>query len=155
QLGSDFYTVIKEAGHTLWQKFGGEIDKKDSNGWTPLLINTENDKIIQLLLAAGVQVDQALNNDATALYIAAQNGHIDSARTLLAAGAKVNQATNDGITPLSKAVENGHTEILKLLLSAKASVNQATNDGITPLSKAVYQGNTYNIKLLLAANAKV
>ena len=59
-------------------------------------------------LEAGAAVDQANNNGATALHIAAQKGPVEVLRTLLEAGAEVNHANNNGGTALHVAAEKGH-----------------------------------------------
>ena len=45
-------------------------------------------------------MDLADKDGATPLYVAANNGHIETIRLLLGAGAKVDLANKDGATPL-------------------------------------------------------
>ena len=58
--------------------------------------------------------------DWTALYGAAQYGHIDVVKALIEVGADVNYSDCDGNTPLTRAVANGHADIVKALIEAGA-----------------------------------
>ena len=52
--------------------------------------------MVSALISAGASVDQAIEDGATPLYIAAHNGHISVVSALISAGASVDQATEDG-----------------------------------------------------------
>ena len=85
---------------------------------------------------------EAMDNDeATALNLAAENGHVDVVKLLLNAKANVEAEDGLGQTPLILATENGHVDAVKLLLNAKA--NTEAEDKIfeqTPLSWAGANG---------------
>ena len=55
---------------------------------------------MKALLESGAEVNHANKNGSTALYVAAQSGHVRATRALLEAGAEVNRAYNKGRTPL-------------------------------------------------------
>ena len=92
-----------------------------------------------------------MNDGATPLFIASQNGHAEVVSLLLGKeGVDVNQATNDGATPLYIASQEGHAEVVSLLLGKEGvDVNQATNDGATPLFIASQNGHAEVVSLLL------
>ena len=60
-------------------------------------------EVVAALIAAGANVDKAMNDGFTPLLAAAENGHHEVVTALLAANATVDLAMNDGRTPLSAA----------------------------------------------------
>lgn len=81
-------------------------------------------------------------NGATALIIAAQQGHEDVVEVLLRAGANPNERSlhnpllfNDGGgTPLTAAAFSGHTAVVQRLIEAGADVNaRRVGDSVTPM----------------------
>ena len=82
---------------------------------------------MRLLLDAKADKDKALQNNATSMFIAAQNGHLEVVRLLLEAKADKNKAANSGeslMTPLVQATLRGHTEIVRLINSDRAAAHQ-------------------------------
>lgn len=78
-----------------------------------------------LLLDAGEVIDLDRRNagGATALLLAAQNGHGGCVRRLLERGADPTVPLKDGgATPLFLAAQEGHREVVELLLAAKRCV---------------------------------
>lgn len=65
----------------------------------------------------------ACQDGATALFIAAQNGHLRILEVLLEHGAKTDAARTDGATPLWIASQMGHDHIVRRLLRAGAKVD--------------------------------
>ncbi|CEG55541.1 Dot/Icm T4SS effector AnkY/LegA9 [Legionella fallonii] len=68
----------------------------------------------------------------TALHWAAQEKHLDCARTLVKAGASLDIKDKDGKTPLHKAVANGDRAMIKMLIEAGASVDIPDNGSKSP-----------------------
>ena len=82
-----------------------DMSETDEDGATPLHIASENGdyKIVDVLLKYDVNgqcVNQMKNKGASALYVAAQNGHDEICRKLLAVGADVDMSRDDGCSPL-------------------------------------------------------
>ncbi|CAJ1437577.1 unnamed protein product [Effrenium voratum] len=69
----------------------------------------------------------------TALYAAAEQGHVDVARCLLAAGADVNKVDENGRTAMYAAALNGHQDVVREFLEAGADKDHTDNEGQTPL----------------------
>ena len=77
--------------------------------------------IVELLIAAGANVNAKANDGATALMVASLSGHKEIVGILIRAGAEVNATTYDGEhTALSIANEEGFAEIAALLIDAGA-----------------------------------
>jgi ankyrin repeat protein len=96
-----------------------------------------------------------MDNGATPLFVAAQNGHETVVRLLATeCQADVNQARDNGATPLLIAARKGYKTIVRVLATeCQADVNQADDDGVTPLLIACAAGTRTIAKLLLKANA--
>jgi len=105
-----------------------------------------------LLAKEGVDVNQAVNDGATPLFVASQKGHTAVVSMLLGKqGVDVNQAMDGGTTPLLTASWHGHTAVVSMLLAKQGvKVNQTAKDGITPLYGASRNGNTAVVERLLA-----
>lgn len=71
----------------------------------------------KLLISAGADVNKALHEEGTPLFIASQQGHIEVVKLLLMAGADKSKALNS-ITALEAAEKRGHVSIVQLLQSS-------------------------------------
>jgi ankyrin repeat protein len=75
------------------------------------------------------------HQDARALHLAIEFGHVEMAKSLLAAGARADNAPDSQRwQPLHYAAFNCEPEIVELLLDKGASPHATTQDGNTPLS---------------------
>lgn len=77
---------------------------------------------------------------ATPIFIASQNGHRAVLLTLLAEGGDPNICRIDGASPLWIAAQMGHDHIVRVLLKSGARVDAVRCDGATPLFKAAHKG---------------
>ena len=79
---------------------------------------------VELLVAAGADLDAPRNTGATPCLIAAMHGHTKALKALIAGGADVSKSTgspqDDDMSPAEYAAQNGHGACLKLLLGAGA-----------------------------------
>ena len=65
-----------------------------------------------------VDVNCAMDDGRTPLYIASDKGHSEVVSMLLAMqGVNVNQGMDDSCTPLFAASQGGHTEVVSMLLA--------------------------------------
>ena len=100
-------------------------------------------------LAPG-QIDATRKSGATALLIAAADGHLEILRLLLDHGASPKVSLPKGATPLYMAAQNGRTEVVnELLARSPAQLNTAETGGVTPLMIACAKGHLETVKLLL------
>ncbi|MFQ5982704.1 MAG: ankyrin repeat domain-containing protein [Woeseiaceae bacterium] len=76
----------------------------------------------------------------SALYFAAQQGDIESARILLEAGADVNAPHVEWGSALNITIASGHEEFAMFLLEQGADPNTSDAWGVSPLHYALYKG---------------
>jgi ankyrin repeat protein len=101
---------------------GAEVDIRDKNGMTPLLLAARkgNREIVKLLLAHGADVNaQDYYLAWTPLILASALGHKEVVKLLLEYGADVDIKDQNGMTALKYAIKNGYKEIVALLKSAR------------------------------------
>lgn len=149
---------------------GADINSKDDDGITPLIIACGGGKILtaKLLISKGADVNyktpiisDSPKDGWTPLHLAARNGHIKIIDLLIANGANVNATKADGWTPLHVSASFCQIEIVKFLLAKGANVNAIANDGTTVLMACAYAAqHTYEkyaeiAKLLLGKGADV
>lgn len=151
------------------------IDKKNSNGKTPLALALENPKNIvtaqiaaELILAGAAPVNcdakyfeeaveqrnmsLRMSDGQTPLHMAAIYGHTGIAQYLLDNGADTKAQDISGATPLHEAVRYGRTEIVSQLLANGADVNGKDSLGKTPLLLLIPQDKQNEIYSILLAN---
>ncbi|MBO0933869.1 ankyrin repeat domain-containing protein [Fibrella aquatilis] len=145
----------------------GNLNKTLANGWTALhsALLGGNYEAVEVLLAAGADVNRPANDGWTPLHMAAgtfvgRAEHDDSkggARTkydlfrlIMAQKPDVNARTHDGWTPLHAAVANAHTawrqaesqslDRIRDLVRAGSNLEAIDQNGRTPLHWAAWQG---------------
>ena len=103
--------------------------------------------------ADGVDADQHDSGEATALHLAAQNGHTECARALLAAeGVDPNHTDTYGNSALIYAAFGGHLDILRALLAVDGiAVNHVRYGGYTALHDAAQRNHMECARALVAA----
>ena len=97
-------------------------------------------------------LEAVLGSGCTALYLAAQEGCVDSIETLLHAKADLEHASADGVTPLFVAIHEGHTDAVASLVTDE-TINQRNIHSLTPLYVAVQNAVTDTVQLLLSLKA--
>ena len=117
--GVNVNQVMKEDGSTPLHvaSYGGHVDvvkvRRRSACNSPQSLTCKITHQHQCLLESGAHVNQARTSDgASALLMAAQQGHEHVCKCLLTYGANINQAaTDDGATALNIASDFGHKEV--------------------------------------------
>jgi ankyrin repeat protein len=108
--------------------------------------------VVQLLLQSGAT--HSGKRAASALCLAAQNGHGQTVAALLAGGLKPGlRESFTEWTPLHFAAEHGQVEVIARLLEAGAAVVARSPDGETPLMRAALNGQLEAVRALMDAGA--
>jgi ankyrin repeat protein len=115
-------------------------------------VRGNNAKLVQELLARGIDPDTTDREGTTLLMAAAGAGYIDVARVLIGGKAKVNARNQFGESALMVAAIRGHRTMVEFLIQHGADVNPP---GWTPLMFAAVKGHVDIVKLLLAKGARV
>lgn len=116
------------------------------------VVSAAHRPVIDLLFAAGVDVNQPDQRGRTALIAAALARDWQTVSRLLKAGADVQRADESGITPLMAAAMGGHLATGQELLSRGADPTKADRGGHTALHYAIGARQSGLVDRLLQAN---
>jgi ankyrin repeat protein len=115
--------------------------------------------IVELFLAAGLNVNARNKDGRSAILLAAQDGRADVVQTLLVHRADIDQPSQgeyeQGKTALMFAAQRGHAKIVEMLLDAGVKVNATNHAGKTALMYAAEAGWTAAVQMLLARGASI
>ncbi|XP_068670168.1 uncharacterized protein [Montipora foliosa] len=112
------------------------------------------EKVIELILNDGIDVNVAAKNKITPLLLASPMSSSMLIKTLIDLGADVNAQTAPGKEgPLLFAASSNNYMVARLLLEHGTDANIKDEWGNTPLSKAVTQNNVSLVGLLLESKA--
>ncbi|WP_339045825.1 ankyrin repeat domain-containing protein [Candidatus Mesenet endosymbiont of Agriotes lineatus] len=144
-------------------KIGINVDTKDWNGSTPLLLAIEKKHIetVKLLLKHNANVNVKNGFWTTPLSLSIREGYIEIAELLLEHGADVAFAARSSFAEWKDdnelaifAAAKGYTKILELLLNRGVSANLKRNSD-TLLHLALEKGHTGVVALLLKHGADI
>lgn len=102
----------------------------------------------------GAEVNKRDSWGRSALWIAAQTGHLDCVRLLVEAGSELNAVSTSARLPLHVAVDEGHAEVVKYLIDEGADVDRADHNGRTPCHFAAFKGIVPVLEMLFKHNAR-
>ena len=89
-------------------------------------------QVLERLIEAGANVNEANAHKQSPLHLAAQNGHTQITQLLVQAGADLDFKDLIGNTPLHTAFHNSHTGIAKYLVASGANEFSRNLAGLTP-----------------------
>ncbi|KAJ7031269.1 hypothetical protein C8F04DRAFT_1263092 [Mycena alexandri] len=112
-------------------------------------------EMVQILAAAGVEVNALGGYHGTALQVAAMIGKEEMVRLLVQNGANINFQTERHNSPLYEASRRGYETVVRLLVDSGADVNINTPEQGTALQMASHGGHTEIVHLLLMNGADV
>ncbi|OCB90859.1 cyclin-dependent protein kinase inhibitor [Sanghuangporus baumii] len=114
------------------------------------------ERLVNMCISKGVEVDRADIYGRTALHYAAMNGHAIICSRLIAIGLTPSSLDLDNYTSLMYAVLKGNTECVEILITegrADLGPPSVAND-LVPLSLACRVGHVDVVRLLLQHNAR-
>ena len=111
--------------------------------------------MVDLLLAHGAPVDARNLAGATALYFAAEGGHVSVAQRLMERGANVKLTGRSGISPVAAAAYAGSDAIVEALLAHGADERAPDDTGKPPIVYAAARARLDIVKRLLARNIDI
>ena len=156
KLGS-LNTALEDGHHTCLEallKSGAVNDM----GWLDEALMEaflyEESECMEVLIAAGANVNHQDVEGTTALIHAALDGNNEIVEFLLKSGAEVNTKNKKGWTALFLAATQDHDECVKTLIHAGADLN-CKDWGYTALTMAVHSGCGKSMKVLISAGVDV
>jgi len=118
-------------------------------------VKAKDQTAIRALLKAGIDINAAEGDGATALHWAVHHDDATTVDLLLRARARVNVANDLGVTPLYLACTNRSAAMVEKLLNAEADPNAKLLNGETVLMNCARTGNASAVKALVASGANV
>jgi ankyrin repeat protein len=136
---------------------GADPNRLLADGSTPLswAVETQDARMVRLLLDAKARPDAARNAAAAPLLLACEHGEPQILTLLLDAGADVTRGRPDGIAPLALCAGTAPVEIVRRLLAGGAAVDRPDASGQTALMRAAARGRIDNLHALIAQGADV
>lgn len=116
-------------------------------------MNGQTEAIQALVNSGKLDIHSRNVSGETALMLAVEKGHVDTARVLVTSGADVNEQDKSGRTVLIVASEKGNSELVQNILELGANPIQKDNEGKTALHYAVAKGDAEMVKALLNRGA--
>ena len=123
-----------------------------------LVATPEDTRTLELLLDAGIALEQTGARGQTPLMRAAQNNRAKTVAFLVARGANFNAADKNGNTALHVAAGTDSPDAVAALLDAGAQIEARNSKGLTPLlmaSGAGFNGTTYYAPLSMTVEGYV
>ena len=135
---------------------GADVNKKDTEGYTPLHQNcvVGRTSFAKLLVEEGADIELTDNNGLSPLHLAAFHNGGDLVVYLVEAGANVQRSDPHGDTVLHGAAWHGDTKSAAALLDKGAEINAKNNQDRIPLDYAVMAGHSEAVQFLTSEGSQ-
>lgn len=104
---------------------------------------------------AGINAREKNRSNATALFLAVENGNLEIAGLLLHFGAKTNVRDDDRRTPLMSLDDEAKDGLVELLVRHGAKLDLVDEEGNTALIYAIHDAELKTVQALIGAGANV
>ncbi|KAF6201816.1 hypothetical protein GE061_004211 [Apolygus lucorum] len=137
--------IVAQLLNNRWKE---DVNKKDSNGMTPILLAAERGhlKVAKLLVEAGADMTISSNDKFSILHLSSRYGNQSMIEWILESEERkqifLSSVDRTQRTPLHIAAEGGHLEAVKFLVKAGANMSTRSEGGQTLLHHAVMGGNS-------------
>ena len=145
-------SILSRATESLITRFPKDLrETSDSEGSKPIHVSVEADRgdSLEILLAAGVDIESKNNWGRTPLHQAIISGRRDSFNVLLRNGANINTVDARSMSPLHWAAKTGHADMLKSLLAKGADRHDFDKEGNQPIHEAAWAGKVSCIEAVI------
>ena len=134
-----------------------DVNRKDSEGNTPLHLASKNGSItcVILLLKHGAEVNEENNDSNTPLHLASLHGCTTCVTHLIENGARIDETNSKLCTPLLLAIYNAREELVYKLIRGGANVKARDSQGRTPLHIAAQRGRDILLPVLINNGADI
>ena len=131
---------------------GADLELEDEDGDRGVHHAAFGDEplILEIVAAAGADLNARNKRRQTALHIAVNKGHVGVVRTLVGLGCHPALQDSEGDTPLHDAISKKRDDLLILLLDHNADINLTNNNGFNSLHHAALRGNPSAMRVLLS-----
>ena len=145
-----FFDAIK-----LLINSGIDVNSKDNNGISPLLMTYDHDIIMYLLkYSRNIDINMKDNNNKNILFYAIECSYYDIIKKIISKDIEINAKNNYGNTGLITAVYMNSVNIVKILLTVtNIDLNIKNIFGLSALDIAIEKNKTEIIVLLKNAGA--
>jgi ankyrin repeat protein len=138
-------------------ELGLDVDIKDPNGDTPLMISANYNCPKNLKTLLELKANHSIYNNSlnSALHFSCSGNYFESTKILIENKADVNADNGNKKTPFINAVyAQADIELIEYLLKNNADINYGNGNG-TPLMYAIAYKNLTLVKYLLSRGAKI
>lgn len=157
---SDLYNAIwkkdrKEVQEMLGRKRSRKLETVPELLLVHIPAQAGYDEVVLKFLHAGAAIEAKTPYGETALYLAAERGHIATMELLLRQAANIESKRISGETPLVRAARTGKNKAVTLLLEHGAHIDSPSVDSLpntSAITGAVF-GGSQTMRLLLARGA--
>jgi ankyrin repeat protein/WD40 repeat protein len=140
---------VNLAGKDQWNALHlsvGEVDEKQGETLE------DANKIFELILKSGADVESKTNSGASALWLATANKRTEVVKVLLKSGVEIDSQTNRGNTALLEAAEEHQFNLFQLLIDSGANIKHLNKEGNTALHLILSSNVAENSELIAMVN---